>query len=248
MSIALMTAVWKLDLQPSDKMVLLALSDAANDDGVTWMAVKSRAAGKVDLLTKCSLSERAVQGAIKRLCEAGLLSRHERPGKGVIYTVTPAASAPPQHLRPAANDTDPRSICGETVSKPQPTSEAIASSVAREGRGTRRCPPDWTPSPADISVAEGEGLPPGAIDRELAKFRDHTFGTARADWSATFRNWIRRTAERKPHDRPDRSAKLDHLAAVFGAMGLADEPEPDHRGNPRDAFVEGRVRELPSAA
>lgn len=55
-------------------------------------------------------------------------------------------------------------------------------------------------------------------------------------------------AGRARNDRPDRSAKLDHLAAVFGAMGLADEPEPDHRGNPRDAFVESRVRELPSAA
>lgn len=134
MSIALMTEVWKLDLAPSDKMVLLALADAANDDGVTWMAVKSRRADKLDLLKKCSLSERAVQGAIKRLCAGGLLARMERPGKGVIYTVTPAASAPPQHLRPAANDIDPRTSCGETLSNRQSTSEAKASSVARADR------------------------------------------------------------------------------------------------------------------
>lgn len=129
-----MTAVWKLDLPPSDKMVLLALADAANDEGVTWMAVKSRVAGKADLLARCSLSERAVQGAIKRLCEARLLSRLDRPGKGVIWTVTPAGNAPPQEMRPAGNDADPRSKCGETVSKPQPSSEPKGSSEVASAR------------------------------------------------------------------------------------------------------------------
>ena len=87
-----MTSVWRLDLSPTDKMVLLALADAANDDGVCWTPIKARTPGKLDLLTKCSLSERAIQGAIKRLCESGLLSRLERPGKGVISTVTPASA------------------------------------------------------------------------------------------------------------------------------------------------------------
>lgn len=115
----MMTAVWRLDLSATDKIVLLALADAANDDGVCWTAVRARDPNKLDLLTKCSLSERAIQGAIKRLCAAGLLSRQERPGRGVIYTVTPAADAPPQQMRPAGNDIDPRSRCGETISKPK---------------------------------------------------------------------------------------------------------------------------------
>lgn len=114
-----MTAVWRLDMPSTDKLVLLALADSANDDGVCWTAVRAKTPGKLDLLTKCSLSERAIQGAIKRLCASGLLSRVERPGKGVIYTVTPAADAPPQQMRPAGNDVDPRSICGETVSNPK---------------------------------------------------------------------------------------------------------------------------------
>ena len=123
-----MTAVWRLDLQPSDKMVLLALADAANDDGVTWMAVKSRNASKMDLLKKCSLSERAVQGAIKRLCESGHLSRVDRIGKGVVWTVTPAANAPPQDMRPAANAGTPAANAGKPSLNPQPSSEAKASS------------------------------------------------------------------------------------------------------------------------
>lgn len=135
MSIALMTDVWRLDMPPTDKMVLLALADAANDSGVCWTPVRARSGDKLDLLTKCSLSERAIQGAIKRLCESGYLSRVERPGKGVIYTVTPAGDAPrsmcaPQEMPPAGNDIDPRSRCGEIVRNPNTTSEAKASSVA----------------------------------------------------------------------------------------------------------------------
>jgi len=122
-----MTQAWRLDLSPTDKMVLLALADAANDDGVCWTALRSKNPEKLDLLTKCSLSERAIQGAIKRLCEAGYLTRTERPGKGVLYHVDPRSKCAPQDVRPAGNDVDPRSSCGETVSNPH-TSEAIASS------------------------------------------------------------------------------------------------------------------------
>lgn len=104
MSVRLMTIVWALDLPATDKMVLLALADAANDDGVTWIALKSRTEGKYDLTVKCSLSKRAIQLAIGRLCDGKLLTRLERPGRGVIYTVTPkggAQDAPVHDVRPA---------------------------------------------------------------------------------------------------------------------------------------------------
>lgn len=127
MSVALMTDVWRMDLPTTDKMVLLALADAANDDGVCWIAVKTQR-DKLDLLTKCSLSERAVQGALKRLCEAGYLARKDVPGRGVVWTVTPAAGAPRSRCAPAGNDADPRSRCGETVSNHHTPSEAKASS------------------------------------------------------------------------------------------------------------------------
>lgn len=157
MSVAIMTDVWKMDIPTTEKVVLLALADAANDDGVTWIAVASRNRdSKLDLQRKTSLSERAVQGAIKRLCAAGHLSRTERPGKGVIYQVnprtscgpTPAPPAPRSKCAPAANDVDPRSSCGETVNNHQLL-------VAVE---TRASPDD---RPAAI---EGEMLPPVFMD------------------------------------------------------------------------------------
>jgi hypothetical protein len=92
-----MTRVWDLDLPDSDKIVLLALADCANDEGHCWPSVAS-------LVRKCSKSERTIQGSIKRLEAEGLLVRREVPGKGCNYTVlprTPAANAPRSDNAPA---------------------------------------------------------------------------------------------------------------------------------------------------
>lgn len=125
-----MTEVWRLDLPPSDKMVLLALADAANDDGVTWMALESRDEVKLDLIKKTSLSRRAIQSAIKRLCEAGYLSRVDRPGKGVIWTVRGCISRTPQEMHPRGAGDAPGGAAGapKPSTNPQPSSEGKPSS------------------------------------------------------------------------------------------------------------------------
>jgi hypothetical protein len=92
-----MSAVWDLDLPDSDKIVLLALADCANDEGHCWPSVAS-------LVRKCSKSERTIQGCIKRLVDEGLLIRREVLGKGCNYTVLPkraATTAPRNGYAPA---------------------------------------------------------------------------------------------------------------------------------------------------
>lgn len=120
-----MTMVWDLQLRPlSDKMVLLALADAANDDGVTWIAVRSRKPDKSDLMRKASLSERGVQGAIQRLVAKGYLVRHENPGRGALYVVsaTPAEFAgvqlPLLDLTPAGSAGAPAGSAGKPLINP----------------------------------------------------------------------------------------------------------------------------------
>lgn len=121
------------------------------------------------------------------------------------------------------------------ASQPEPEpliTEAIAPVITRapKAKASRRCPADWLPSDADLAVGEGEGLSPGAIDRALAKMRDHEFKTARSDWSAAFRNWIRREAESTPrHERPDprteaRSVWADIIADSHGPDAGSGEP------------------------
>jgi len=119
-----MTAVWELDLPDSDKLVLLALADCANDEGHCWPSVRY-------LTTKCSKSERTIQGSIKRLVDEGYLIRREVPGKGCNYTVlprnaAPAVSAPRSDCAPQGTTQTP----AESADKPSRTinSEAKASS------------------------------------------------------------------------------------------------------------------------
>lgn len=104
MSVRVMTAVWDIDLPDSEKIVLLALADSANDEGWCWPSMAT-------LARKCSKTDRTVQGAIRDLCAAGHLTRIETRGKGCRYQVhprkdfAPEATSPPKPVR-----TPPKSL------------------------------------------------------------------------------------------------------------------------------------------
>ena len=118
MSIRLMSAAWSADICATDKIVLLALADHANDEGRCWPGVGS-------IKDKCGLSQRGVQNAIKRLCEAGHLSRIERSGTTALYrvhprtTCTPAGDAPPQEVHPTPAPRAPKP--SRTINPSEPT-------------------------------------------------------------------------------------------------------------------------------
>jgi hypothetical protein len=66
-----MTLAWSTSLAPSHKLVLMALADIANDDGVCWPSVRL-------LAKKCCLCEREVRRVIDQLKLGGLLRVEER--------------------------------------------------------------------------------------------------------------------------------------------------------------------------
>lgn len=122
MSVRVMSDVWAISLPDSDKIVLLALADCANDEGGCWPSMAT-------LARKCSKSDRTIQASIKSLVAAGHLTREEKPGKGCYYTVhprsgcAPAKAAPPKRLPvtpEAASDKPSRTIITSTVAT-QPT-------------------------------------------------------------------------------------------------------------------------------
>ncbi len=68
----------------------------------------------------------------------------------------------------------------------------------RADRGTR-LPADWEPSGEERSFAQALGIDPA---REAATFRDYWHGKPgaagrKSNWTATWRNWVRRSSERK---------------------------------------------------
>lgn len=87
-SIKIMTAAWAVDLQHADKLVLLALADNANDEGMCYPSMRTVAA-------KCGMGWRTVQRAIQTLEEQGHLSRDFREGRSTVYFVHPCQSDTP---------------------------------------------------------------------------------------------------------------------------------------------------------
>lgn len=134
MSIALMTAVWgREDLSSAEKMVLLALADHANDEGMCYPSV-----GRLSART--ALNERTVQRVIRRLCEVGLISIADgagRSGSNVYWLhLTPGTTPPPAPRHPRHSVTTPPAQCHRppgTVS-PKP-SRTIREPRAREASG-----------------------------------------------------------------------------------------------------------------
>lgn len=76
MSIELMTKVWKTDVGPATRrLVLLALADSANDDGVCWPSVET-------LARKAGCGVSSARRACQELEADGFLVREERDANG----------------------------------------------------------------------------------------------------------------------------------------------------------------------
>ena len=109
-----MSLCWPLQgMSGTQKAVLISLADNANDEGVCWPSVAR-------IGQRTCLSERTVQAAIKWLCQVGIMSVRERMGRSTMYTLTPAAYAPPQQAHPAADAPSPPQLTTQTPAAAAP--------------------------------------------------------------------------------------------------------------------------------
>lgn len=102
----------------------------------------------------------------------------------------------------------------------------------RREKKTKRAPDDFQLTDSMLEWA-AEQCPSVDVGYHTQKFLDHTFGTARQDWTATWRNWLRTEQERR-HEadqralaRPGRGETVDDkLRRLRGEgqsrMGVAD--------------------------
>ena len=204
MSIKIMTAVWAVDLPHSEKIVLLALADNANDEGACYPSVAT-------LMQKCGMSDRSIQRSIVRLHELGHLTCHYRTGRSTVYTVHPRQAVTPDRLSPPTQrrgtpDTvspPPPTLCHPTpdtvspltVIEPsiEPSPNLKSARAARVERATR-LPADFELTVERQSIAVKEARDP---EREFANFKDYWTAASGAnarkhDWDAAWRNWCRR--------------------------------------------------------
>src|SRR5208282_3263960 len=122
MSIKYMSRVWDIDCKThTEKLVLLALSDNANDQGKCWPSLKH-------LAKKCCLSERGVILQIQKLESIGWLKMDKEHRKANIY-----------HLFPSwVNAVDPNSILGVTACT-QEEGLGVTACTQEEGLGCTPC-------------------------------------------------------------------------------------------------------------
>ena len=112
----------------------------------------------------------------------------------------------------------------------------------RADRGTR-LPADWVPTEDDRAFAASLGV---AVDREAASFRDYWHAKPGADgrktnWSATWRNWVRRTSERKQGNGTG-SRSQSRNGFIVLAERLAREDADRAAGRPAGDFFDPEGR------
>lgn len=96
----------------------------------------------------------------------------------------------------------------------------------RPSRGTR-IEPEWLPSEADRLLAKQEGFSENEVNREALRFRDYWKGRAgsggvKLDWPATWRNWIRTSAE-KLGKTPSAAGSASELAGFYAKFGSEEQ-------------------------
>jgi hypothetical protein len=149
----------------------------------------------------------AIKAAVSELEAAGYL-RREQPradgkfGEVLWITQTPMTGKPltekPLTEKPLTDNPHPK----------KNNNKKNNLKKNREGSpllGAHRLPKDWKPDPETLKVME-EHFPWVDLKLETHKFRDYWQSTTKdalkKDWDATFRNWIRRTADWQKPDQP----------------------------------------------
>ena len=133
MSVKLMSAAWDMDLPMGQKMLLLALCDHANDDGVCYPSQEK-------LAQKCSMGERTVISHIQWLERHGIVSRERRQNtqrrKSDLYQIT------------LSNYT------------PEPANSAPANSAPANSAPANSAPAKFSPEPANFAPSEPANFAP----------------------------------------------------------------------------------------
>lgn len=115
----------------------------------------------------------------------------------------------------------------EQIQDSPPASRVPPADAGRKPRAIKRCPDGFDADPLRAWAASE--APRADFERELAKFRDHTFKTAHSDWPAAFRNWLRRASD-DAAKRPQSfmAEKKDEMSKWFKGTSLDTSTQQDY--------------------
>ncbi len=118
MSIRLMAKAWELDIPTNEKMLLLALCDHSNDEGVCYPSYDK-------LQVKCNFARATVSANLKRLEAKNLVKkklRNQAEGgrKSTVYTIDLEAQSSEVELTPQSSTAEPQNTPQSSTAEPKP--------------------------------------------------------------------------------------------------------------------------------
>ena len=164
-----------------------------------------------------------------------------RAARNVTTNVTSDVTTNVTLTQPQIHPQPPFPTERDTVEVPFSSGGSGGTRAARADRGTR-LPADWSPTEDDRAFASALGV---AVEREAASFRDYWHAKPGADgrktnWSATWRNWVRRSSERKGNGTGSRSQSRNGFIVL--AERLAREDADRAAGSPAGDFFDPEGR------
>ncbi len=219
-----MTWAFKQPLSGHAKVILLALADHADDDGICWPSISKIAA-------KAYVSERTAQRYIIELTDEGYLSTISRSAQDgsrmankYVLHMAQAEQGEGDSLTPPGDRcvTTP----GDTVVT---TNEP--SSLTINNKQTRACrvPEDFSPNASHYATAKKYELPAEVVTEQVEPFLDYWRAVPGAkglglDWPARYRTWLRNHANflkrQKRHD-PQNTSKRHSIQGSFSVIDAA---------------------------
>lgn len=210
MSIKMLNMAWNAECKTnSSKLLLLALADAANDqgEGVEQCFLRIETLAK-----KTGMSKRAIQYATKELEEQGFLIVQKRYGRSNVFRLFENLNVQDLHgansaqcanfaLKSADFALESASVAPITITEPLPNQN---KGTQRKKTGSytfdtflKNCETAGElPIPEDDKVfeyASKAGIPTDLLEAHWLRFRENYEGASKrySDWRATFRNSVK---------------------------------------------------------
>lgn len=202
--------VLESDLAPLERLVLVAILDHADEQGVAWPGY-----GRLSKWT--GVHRRTVIRLVASLAAKGWLvvGSGSRAGSNRYHLKwwrsATSDTAPLVTQRHGGSGTAPPPVVAQR--HPNRSLKRSRTDQRSTPRGWTRVPDDWAgPTPKHREMVAGSGVD---VDGEAAKFRDHDFAKPKKDPNRTFSNWLRQAVEweRKAQERTARYGKPPGAAA-----------------------------------
>lgn len=235
MSLKAMTWAFSQPLAGNEKVVLLALADAADDIGICWPSVPNIAA-------KAYVSERTVQRVMRDLIDGGYVStvaRSHENGRSAankyLLQMSEGDNLTPYEMADAGEGDNLSegdncvTVEGDNCVTPLKGTQTGTVTVEHKTRARRGIPlpDDFAPNPSNQALAANLNFSWPEVLDQIERMRNWSINAGakglKNDWQRAFNNWLREAAERRKGKPNGLDRNRNSIAGGFDLIDRAIE-------------------------